>query len=97
MSPVDDLLLHGDAIDAILVAMALEAGALLAYHRRTGRGVPPRGWIANLLAGAALLLALRFAITPMASPWIPVFLGLGLLAHLADLALRWEGSAAPRK
>jgi hypothetical protein len=54
-----------------------------------GLVVVPADIAFSLLAGAGLLLALRAALT--ASGWtsIAAYLGLALVAHLADLARRW--------
>ncbi|MEZ5788361.1 MAG: hypothetical protein R3D62_18210 [Xanthobacteraceae bacterium] len=46
----------------ILLLVLAEAVAFAAYHRVTGRGIPFRDLIANLAAGACLLLALRAAL-----------------------------------
>jgi apolipoprotein N-acyltransferase len=47
----------------------------------------------TLRAGAALLLALRAAITGAAWPWIAAWLAAAGLAHLADLRTRWSRKA----
>jgi hypothetical protein len=81
----------GRVVDVILGLVLLEAAALLALRRLTGRGPDPWQTIAFLLAGACLLLALRAALVDAAA-WhrIAVWLMAGLLAHLADLLLRWR-------
>jgi hypothetical protein len=76
-------------VDLILVLVAAEALALFAYHRCTGRGIAPRGLIANLLAGAFLLLALRGALVGADWVWIGLPISAALLAHLSDLRHRW--------
>lgn len=45
---------------------------------------------ANLAAGAFLLLALRAALAGAGPVWIAASLLGALVAHLADLALRWR-------
>ncbi len=75
-------------IDFILALIAVEAGALLLWRRRTGRG--PSVVIPNLLAGAMLLLAMRLALTEVALAWVGLALLGGLAAHLADLWARWR-------
>jgi len=88
------LLLQARFIDLILAGVALEACVLLVLRHRTGGGVPPRSVIANLAAGACLLAAMRFALDGGGGPlWAAACLGLALLAHVADLALRWERPA----
>jgi hypothetical protein len=77
--------------DLILAGVLIEACVLLVYRRRTGRGVAAAPLITNLLAGAGLLLALRCALSadgPRAG--ILGGLMLAMVAHVADLALRWQ-------
>ncbi len=74
-------------IDFILVLMAVEGAALLLWRRWTGRG--PAVLLPNLLAGAALLLAMRFALTGEARALVGLALLGGLVAHLIDLRARW--------
>ncbi len=87
------LFADGRIIDAILVLVALEALALVAFARRTGR-VAPAAILANLLAGASLMLALRLALAGTGWPWIGLALMAALVAHLADLRQRF---AVPRQ
>jgi|GEM_PF-1023027 len=78
-------------IDLILVGVLLEGCVLLALRRSTGRGVPIAGLIANLVAGAGLLLALRQTLGgEIGGIWLPAFLLLALVGHITDLALRWQ-------
>jgi hypothetical protein len=44
--------------------------------------------VANLLSGLFLILALRAALVGAGATAIGIWLGLGFLAHLADLAFR---------
>jgi hypothetical protein len=82
-------------VDLALGLMLIEAVALLALRRSRGGGLAPAELLTFLLAGAGLLLALRAALVGAAWEWIALPLILALLAHLADLALRWR-RAAPR-
>jgi hypothetical protein len=76
-------------VNLALTVGALEWVGLAAYHRETGRGVPPRALAGNLLAGACLLAALRGAVGGRGLGWIaPCLAGAGL-AHVADLRQRW--------
>lgn len=77
-------------IDLILAFTALEAAALLLWHRRTGRGLPPGSMARMLVPGVCLMLALRATLAGAALPWVPVALAAALVAHLADLAVRWH-------
>jgi uncharacterized membrane protein YhhN len=80
----------GRVVDLVLALMVVEAVALGLLWTRTARGVPPIALIVNLVAGALLLLALRAALTDAGPAATASFLGLALVAHLADLALRWQ-------
>ncbi len=81
----------GRVVDLILLLMAAEGVLLWVYRRNTGQGISTFGLVANLVAGACLLLALRAALT--ASSWeaVALWLTLALCAHLADLRSRWRG------
>jgi hypothetical protein len=80
----------GRVIDAILLLMLAEGALLWFLRARFGRGLPPRAILTLLASGAALMLALRAALT--GAPWelVSAFLTAGLVAHLADVASRWE-------
>lgn len=84
-------------VDWILLLVALEAVGALALRRLWRRGPPPAGFLCNLLAGAALLFALRGALAGDPSWTIAASLAVAFVAHLADLALRWETPAAERQ
>ncbi len=76
-------------VDVILGLMAIEVATLAAFHRRTGRGLALPQLAATTLSGALLLLALRSVLAGHAA-LMPVWLSAAFLAHLADLAVRWE-------
>ena len=84
---------HPQLIDWILILVALEAIGVLGLRTLARRGPPPAGFLCNLTAGTALLLALRGALAGASALAIGASLAVAFLAHLADLALRWE----PRK
>lgn len=84
----------GRVIDLILALMVVEAIVLAVLHRMTGRGIAPGRLWPNLLAGAFLMLALRASLAGASANVIGSWLFLGLLGHLADLALRWSRVAA---
>lgn len=77
-------------IDAILGLVALEAVGLAALHRLTGRGPALSGMAGNLAAGACLLLALRAVLLSQPTSAVGAWLALSLMAHLVDLAQRWQ-------
>lgn len=88
---MSELFATGRIVDLILAVTVLEGIVLIAYYRRTGRGVAPVSLITNLLAGACLMLALRGAL--MRTEWIVIAACLfaALVAHLIDLRRRWRG------
>lgn len=85
-----EFLLDGRAIDWILGLVAIE-GVALALMRQFGRQGPAAlALVGNLLSGAFLLLALRNALAGASPGLIGLCLTGALIAHLADLAARWE-------
>jgi hypothetical protein len=74
----------GRVADLILLVLALEAVALLVWHRRGG-GLAPRAILALALPGVALVLALRLALTGAWWGWIGLALAGAFAAHLFDL------------
>ncbi len=83
------LFASGHVADLLLVLIAAE-GAWLEWRRRTGRPGPRDFW-PFLAAGAALVLALRLALTGGWWGWIALCLALSGAAHALDLARRWRG------
>ncbi|MFD1303867.1 hypothetical protein ACFQ4G_20075 [Methylobacterium marchantiae] len=83
-----DLFASGRIIDLILALVALETLGLVAWHVHTGRGAALRPLLCTLVSGAALMLAVRTALT--GAPWIATAccLAVSLLAHLGDLFIR---------
>lgn len=57
----------GRIVDIILGLVVCEWIALAAFHRMTGRGVPPRDFSVNILSGIFLMLAIREAL--VATAW----------------------------
>ncbi|MGQ0455685.1 MAG: hypothetical protein ACT4OU_01350 [Hyphomicrobium sp.] len=87
---MQDLFQSGRIADIVIALMAIEAVALIAYARATGRGIPARQVLSNLTAGVCLFLALRLALTGAPWTWIGGALAASLAAHLADLKSRWN-------
>lgn len=83
-------------IDGALALIGVEGLALLTWRARTGNGPAPRGLIANLAAGASLLLVARALLTGAGEFAILIPLTLALVAHVVDLASRWEGAPGAR-
>jgi hypothetical protein len=71
--------------DIALAALLGEGAVLLAYHRRTGRGLPAAELLSVLLPGGCLLLALRGALKGGGGVVVSVFLSAALVAHVADM------------
>ncbi|HQR75047.1 MAG TPA: hypothetical protein PLR35_01345 [Burkholderiaceae bacterium] len=88
---MQQLVASGRIVDLILVLVAVELAVFGYMRARRGRGIAWHALLPNLLAGAALLLALRAAITGAAWPWIAAWLAAAGLAHVADLRVRWDG------
>ena len=82
---MESLFASGRIIDLVLLGVVAEAVLLLVLCRGLSRFAP---FAATLAAGAALMLALRAALT--GAPWAVVagWMLAGLGAHVADLALR---------
>lgn len=78
----------GHVVDAILALMILQFALLCVLRIVIAKAPPPVGFLPTMLAGAALLLALRSALTDAAWPTIATWLLAGLAAHLFDLYLR---------
>jgi hypothetical protein len=87
---IGEWLRSGRLLDAILVLIVVEAVVLGLWYSRTGRGIAPLDLCLNLAAGALLLLAMRAALVSgnaaAAAPWLAA----SLVAHVADLARRWQ-------
>lgn len=87
---MEDWISSGRIADAILLLMLAEGAALTIFYRALGRGPDPKRVWTNLLAGAALVLALRSALNGEGWQMIAVWLSAGLAAHAADLYVRWR-------
>jgi len=76
----------GRIIDLVLVVVAVETVAAASYLRLSGRRAT--GLLANVAAGACLLLGIRAALVGSDWRWVALWIGLSLPFHLADLAFR---------
>ena len=83
-------LLLATLVDAVIGLTVLELVALCAWNARTGRGVPPRDFALNAMAGLCLMLALRGYARDLGAGWTVTFLGAAGLAHGMDLWSRWR-------
>lgn len=84
------LFASGQIVDLIVAAMVVEACGLLCYRAVTGRGIVAVALLTNILAGAFLLMALHSALLGYDWFWTAAWLGAALVAHIADLAQRWQ-------
>jgi len=87
---MQQFVVSGRIVDLILFVVVLESVVIGYIRARHRSGIEWRALLPNLLAGAALLLALRAAITDAAWPWISTWLAVAGLAHVADLRTRWN-------
>jgi hypothetical protein len=84
-------LIESGHVADIAITLALGEWAVLAIRRRrTGSGLSGSDIAGNLLAGIALLLALRCALVGSWWIWIAGCLAAALAAHVADLRRRWR-------
>jgi hypothetical protein len=83
-------------IDAVIGFTVLEMLLLVIYRRATGRGLAAEEFVANMLSGLCLMLALRALASGAAAAWIVLPLMASGLAHAADLwrRLRQGGAVA---
>jgi hypothetical protein len=77
-------------VDLVLMVVGLELLGISLYWHMTRRGIAPARLLPNLLAGAALLLALRLALSDFAWPWYTACLAIAGIANVADLRQRWR-------
>ncbi len=80
----------GRVLDVIIALTVLEALGLIAWHRRTGRGLPARDVLLHLAAGTCLAGAFRLHTLGAGWPWVALCLAGAGLTHLADTIRRWN-------
>jgi hypothetical protein len=90
---MESLFASGRIADIALVVMAAEAVILYAVTALRRDVIRYRALLANLAAGACLVIAVRLALVGASWQWIAIALAASLLAHSTDLALRLR---APR-
>ena len=94
------LLVSNAFLDLIVIGVVTEGILLYVYRRYTGRGLAPRAILANLFSGGSLIVALRVSLETSvlargATAAVAICLCVALVAHIADLAWRWDRGAAP--
>jgi hypothetical protein len=85
---MESMFSSGHIADIALLVMLAEAGVLYAYTLKRAGTLSFRPFLANLAAGALLVVAVRLALVGAAWRWIALALALSLLAHGYDLSLR---------
>ncbi|MGL4395382.1 MAG: hypothetical protein ACRCS9_02475 [Hyphomicrobium sp.] len=87
---MDSLITSGRIADVILAMMVLEGLFLTFLFRGASGAMRPLLIWTNLMAGAALVLALKSVLQNDDWTWTALWLALALVAHAADLAARWR-------
>ena len=77
-------------VDLVLLVVGLEVLGISLYWHLTRRGIAPANLLPNLLAGAALVLALRLALRDFSWPWYTACLAIAGIANVTDLRQRWR-------
>ena len=85
---MEEFISSGRIADAILGFMALEVAVMGYFLWWRGEGYGLLGYVASSLAGGSLVLALRAALLQLGWLYVAIYLLAGLLAHLAEIALR---------
>ena len=85
---IEDFVASGYAADLIIAVMVIEAVFLGFFLRKKGLARLIPGFWAALLAGAALVLALRVALTGGSLGVIALCMGASFIAHLIELRLK---------
>lgn len=85
-----DFLSSVRAVDLVLVVIGLELVGISLYWHLARRGIAPAHLLPNLVAGAALLLALRLALSDFSWPWYMACLVVAGFANVTDLRQRWR-------
>ncbi|MEO8281709.1 MAG: hypothetical protein ABI564_18565 [Ideonella sp.] len=92
-----DLSIAAPLIDLVIGVTLVEALALLLVHYFSGKGVAPLDFLANMVSGLCLMLALRSSVRDAGVAWLALFLLAAGVAHGIDILMRWRrrtGSAA---
>ena len=85
---MDQVVTSGQFANLILVAIAIEILGAGYYFWRKQNTRLLLCFVANGLAGASLVLALRAALQQSGWLFVAIYLGGALLAHVADVVLR---------
>lgn len=77
-----------------IAGIVLEAMVLVALHRRTGAGLPPRTLLPTLVAGGGLMGALLAALTGAPPICLLALFAASGVAHVVDMQRRWQTGRA---
>lgn len=89
MLTLKNFLASGHAAELILILVCCEFIFLWFRYRRAS-GPPPRRWLSPLLAGAALVIALRLAQSNAPTELLGLALAVAGMAHLMGYRQRWH-------
>jgi hypothetical protein len=84
------LLADGTLLEWVVALMVVEAAVLLVWRARTGAGLPTSAVLCVLASGIFLMLAVRAALTSASIESVAGWLLAALVAHVADVLLRWQ-------
>ena len=85
-----ELFSSGRIVDVIVALVVLEALLLVGLRLRRGRGPAPAALLSTLASGAALMLAVRAALTGADWPFVAAWLLAALFAHLTEMMIRFR-------
>lgn len=87
---LDEFVRSGTVVDLAVLVLIAETAALVALRRRRPSGPPVAGLLWNAAAGAALMLAVRAAVTGADSLVVLVWLAVAGVVHAGDQVTRWR-------
>lgn len=85
---MEDFVQSGGLTNVILVFMAVEVVVFSFFLWRMNQSLGLLSFVASMLSGASLVLALRAALTGAAWFYVALYISASLLAHLAEIAIR---------
>ncbi|MEL6198849.1 MAG: hypothetical protein AAFR09_01450 [Pseudomonadota bacterium] len=93
MELLQELVESGRIVDIMLVVIALEVAALIAYRVVTGKGLSVPSILLNVGAGGSLMVALKLLYDGVGWQLVAAALVASLLFHTGDLVYRWRQTA----
>ena len=88
---MESLLHSGLLLGVITALIAIEAVILVRRFRSTGKGAPPSRFIANLAAGAVLMITGQLALWDASTLFILSALSIAGMLHLNEFRGYWNG------